>query len=90
MATYSSAGTLITYSYLVTNTGKAPLTSVTVTDPMTGLSPITCPDKSLAPGATEANVFELSLVPSTTTFHCLLGREMDSFTLAAAVLVVLV
>jgi len=45
---------------------------------------------TLARGATEANVFEESLVPSTTACHCRLGRAMDSFTLVAAVPVVLV
>ena len=53
---YSSAGTLITYSYLVTNTGPVSLTNATVTDPMAGLSAINCGSNSnvipsLAPGA---------------------------------------
>jgi predicted cobalt transporter CbtA len=39
---YSTAGTPITYTYQVTNTGDVTLTNVTVTDPMTGLSAINC------------------------------------------------
>ena len=45
-------GHAVTYSYLVTNTGNVTLNPVTVTDPMAGLSAISCPDTSLAPGAT--------------------------------------
>ncbi len=53
VASYSSSGTVITYSYKVTNTGNVTLNPVTVTDPMKGLSAVTCPDTSLAPAATE-------------------------------------
>ena len=53
VSTFSTAGTLIVYNYLVTNTGNVTLTSVTVSDPMTGLSSITCPDPTLAPAASE-------------------------------------
>ena len=48
---FSAVGTPVTYSYLVTNTGNVTLTSVHVTDPMPGLSAITCPATTLAPGA---------------------------------------
>ena len=41
---------MITYSYLVTNTGNVTLNPVTVTDPMTGLSAINCPTSTLTPG----------------------------------------
>ena len=51
--TYSAPGQTIDYSYLVTNTGNVTLTSVNVTDPMTGLSDISCPDTTLAPAASE-------------------------------------
>jgi uncharacterized repeat protein (TIGR01451 family) len=47
------AGQTVDYSYLVTNTGNVLLNPVVVTDPMTGLSAITCPKTSLAPSATE-------------------------------------
>ena len=43
----------MTYSYLVTNTGNVTLNPVVVTDPMAGLSAITCPATTLAPAATE-------------------------------------
>ncbi len=44
-----SAGDTIDYSFLVTNTGNVTLTSVTVSDPLVGA--VTCPDTTLAPGA---------------------------------------
>jgi uncharacterized repeat protein (TIGR01451 family) len=50
---YSASGTLITYSYVVTNTGNVDLTAVSVTDPHVNLSAISCPSASLAPGASE-------------------------------------
>ena len=53
VSSYASAGTPITYSYLVTNTGNSTLNSVGVTDPMPGLSAVTCPDSTLAAGASE-------------------------------------
>ena len=53
ISSYSAAGTLITYSYQVTNTGNVTLNPVTVTDPMAGLSSISCPATSLTPGASE-------------------------------------
>jgi uncharacterized repeat protein (TIGR01451 family) len=53
IASYSAPGTPVTYSYKVTNIGNVALTPVTVTDPMTGLSAITCPQTSLAAGAGE-------------------------------------
>jgi len=43
----------VTYSYKVTNTGNVTLTSVGVSDPMTGLSAISCPSSTLAPGGSE-------------------------------------
>jgi hypothetical protein len=42
ITSYSSPGTPVTYSYLVTNTGHGTLSNVTVTDPMSGLSSINC------------------------------------------------
>lgn len=44
-------GSTITYAFLVTNTGNVTLSSVTVTDPLPGLSPINCPSTTLAPVA---------------------------------------
>ena len=38
---------------MVTNTGNVTLHPVTVTDPMPGLSAVTCPDATLAPAAAE-------------------------------------
>ena len=46
ISSFSTAGTPVTYQYLVTNTGNVTLTSITVTDPHSGLSAITCPDSS--------------------------------------------
>jgi hypothetical protein len=50
---YSAPNVTINYSYLVENTGKKTLTSVTVTDAHAGLSPISCPTTTLDPGQTE-------------------------------------
>src|SRR5262249_20812232 len=46
---FSTAGTLITFSYQVVNSGNVTLDPVTVTDPWPGLSAISCPFTSLAP-----------------------------------------
>ena len=53
VANYSAPGIVITYSYKVTNSGNVDLTAVSVTDPHVGLSPINCPNTSLAPAASE-------------------------------------
>ena len=53
ITSYSAPGTPVTYSYKVTNTGNVTLDPVVVTDPMPGLSDISCPDTSLAPWASE-------------------------------------
>ena len=47
----TSPGDTLTYSFLVTNTGNVTLSDVTVTDPHTGLSAISCPATVLAPAA---------------------------------------
>lgn len=55
---FTAAGQLVTYSFLVTNTGNVTLSNVAVADdpvPFTGsgvLSPVTCPETTLIPGAT--------------------------------------
>ncbi len=51
ISTFATAGTEVTFSYLLTNTGNTTLHDLTITDPMPGLSPITCPTSTLAPGA---------------------------------------
>jgi uncharacterized repeat protein (TIGR01451 family) len=53
VTTFSAPGTLITYTYLVTNTGNVTLSAISINDPMIGLSTITCPDPSLAPKGNE-------------------------------------
>ena len=50
---YDAVGQTIHYSYLVTNTGNVTLDPVSVTDPMTNLSAISCPATSLAPSIAE-------------------------------------
>lgn len=45
-----SLGDKLTYSFQVTNTGNLTLHTVSVVDPMPGLSAITCPKTTLAPG----------------------------------------
>ena len=52
VSSFSAPGTVITYSYLVTNSGNVTLTSVAVDDPMSGLSAVDCHGvATLAPGA---------------------------------------
>ena len=46
-----TSGSTISYQFLVTNTGNVALTNVTVTDPLAGLSAISCPSTTLAVGA---------------------------------------
>ncbi len=53
VASFTSAGSPVTYSYTVANTGNVTLNPVTVTDAMVGLSAISCPETRLAPGAKE-------------------------------------
>ncbi len=53
VSSYSAPGATVTYSYLVKNTGNVTLNPVTVTDPMTGLSAVTCPHIALASGQNE-------------------------------------
>jgi uncharacterized repeat protein (TIGR01451 family) len=53
---YSSVGTVLTFTFVVTNTGGTPLSSVYVSDPLPGLSAISCapnpnPIPTLAPHA---------------------------------------
>ena len=51
--TFSTVGTKITYSYLVTNAGNVTLDPVVVTDPMPGLVGMSCPATLLAPNDSE-------------------------------------
>jgi len=48
---YASAGDTIPYSYLVTNTGTTTESNIAVSDNL--VATVTCPDSSLAPGASE-------------------------------------
>ncbi|MEX2557216.1 MAG: choice-of-anchor P family protein [Actinomycetota bacterium] len=47
----ATPGDVISYTFVVTNVGNVTLTGITVTDPLSGLSAISCPGTSLAPGA---------------------------------------
>src|ERR1019366_3086845 len=53
VSSFSGSGTLVTYSYKVTNTGNVTLNPVVVTDPMANLSALSCPVTSLAAGISE-------------------------------------
>ena len=79
VSSFSGAGTPITYSYLVTNTGNVTLTSVGVTDPMPGLSAVTCPDSTLAPAATET----CTATFTTTAGNVNAGRITNTGTVTA-------
>jgi uncharacterized repeat protein (TIGR01451 family) len=52
-ATYSTVGQIITYDYLVTNTGNETLSNISVIDTHPGTSVVSCPDPTLAPAASE-------------------------------------
>jgi uncharacterized repeat protein (TIGR01451 family) len=54
IANFSSPGTPVTYTYVVTNTGNVTLTSVDVADPLPGLSSVSCPTDTLSPGQSES------------------------------------
>ena len=43
-------GAVVTYSFVVTNSGNTTLTTIAIEDPIDGLSPVVCPTSSLAPG----------------------------------------
>ncbi len=51
--TYAAAGTPITYSYKVANTGNVSLIGIGVTDTLAGLSAVKCPGTTLVVGAAE-------------------------------------
>ncbi|HVA30485.1 MAG TPA: DUF11 domain-containing protein [Gaiellaceae bacterium] len=50
----TKAGDVVTFGFAVTNTGDVTITSFVVTDPLPGLSAISCPVSSLAVGASTA------------------------------------
>jgi uncharacterized repeat protein (TIGR01451 family) len=50
---YYAAGQTINYNYQVTNTGDVTLSGVGIIDAHAGLIGLSCPDPTLAPGATE-------------------------------------
>jgi uncharacterized repeat protein (TIGR01451 family) len=52
-SSYTAAGQNINYNYLVTNTGNVTLSSVGIVDSHPGLTGLSCPDATLAPGAAE-------------------------------------
>lgn len=51
VASYAAVGQTIGYSFAVRNTGPVTITAIAVADPLPGLSAISCPVTSLAPGA---------------------------------------
>jgi uncharacterized repeat protein (TIGR01451 family) len=52
-SSFDAAGETINYDYLVTNTGNVTLSAVGVVDAHAGLSGLSCPDATLAAGASE-------------------------------------
>ncbi|MHB8221174.1 MAG: DUF7507 domain-containing protein, partial [Acidimicrobiales bacterium] len=51
--TVTRAGAVVTYHFTVKNTGNITLYTIKITDPMAGLSSVTCPDSTLTPTVTE-------------------------------------
>jgi uncharacterized repeat protein (TIGR01451 family) len=53
-ASYSASGQLLVFGFLVTNTSAVPMSAVAVPDTaLPGLTPVTCPQPTLEPGASE-------------------------------------
>jgi hypothetical protein len=52
-ATFDRAGQVVSYSYLITNTGNVTLTRVGIIDHRRGLRALSCPAATLAAGASE-------------------------------------
>jgi uncharacterized repeat protein (TIGR01451 family) len=50
---FNAAGQTLNYDYLVTNTGNVTLSSIGINDNLSGLTGLSCPVASLAPGANE-------------------------------------
>ena len=53
-ASYSAAGDVVSYAYLVTNTGGTTLGSIAVSDTRVPGGGVSCPQSSLAPGSAES------------------------------------
>ena len=64
----SAVGDNIAYSFLVTNTGSVTLTSVGVSDPLVGLSVISCPGTVLAPAASMTCTASYSVTQANLNF----------------------
>jgi uncharacterized repeat protein (TIGR01451 family) len=62
--TATKAGTTIRYRFLVSNTGNRPLTGVTVTDPLPGLSAVSCPSATLAVGQAQTCTATYTVTPA--------------------------
>jgi uncharacterized repeat protein (TIGR01451 family) len=63
-SSYDAAGQIINYDYLLTNTGNVTLSAVGVLDAHVGLSGLSCPDSTLAPGAAETCSATYSVTPA--------------------------
>ena len=86
-ANFSAPGTVITYSYLVTNSGNVDLSSVSVSDSMTGLSAISCPSTTLASAASETCTATYTTVQADVTAGGIANSATASGTTALEALV---
>ncbi|HWL44366.1 MAG TPA: LPXTG cell wall anchor domain-containing protein [Ilumatobacter sp.] len=77
--TFGAPGQTLHYRFAVTNTGNVTLTDVAVIDPLDGLSTITCPDTTLAPGASTT----CTATYSTTQDDVEAGRVVNTATATA-------
>jgi large repetitive protein len=77
----SSLGSTIPYSFAVTNTGNVTLDSLAISDPLPGLSTVTCPVTTLIPAASTTCTADLTL----TQAHVDAGGIVNTATASAAV-----
>jgi uncharacterized repeat protein (TIGR02543 family)/uncharacterized repeat protein (TIGR01451 family) len=81
VTSYSGASVVVTYTYTVTNPNSVQLDNVTVTDPMSGLSAISCPSTTLGAGLSE----QCTATYTTTTTDVTKGSITNVGTVNAVV-----
>ena len=73
----ATPGDLVTYTFTVTNDGNVTLSDVTVTDPLTGLSEITCDWAGSSNGTTGNGVLAVGETVSCSATYALTQADID-------------